>query len=132
MPEVLFPYQEIKPLVRTAEMRRRDVFEARSQQRKAELEVKRVEAETERAKALKLDNALRAGTIDGSNSQERSIQIDALEARVEQIWEDDLAGAQNEAEEATCAHEAAVAELEAIEDEISLTRAWLYSQTRIR
>jgi hypothetical protein len=132
MPEVLFPYQEIKPLVRTAEMRRRDVFEARSQQRKAEFEVERLEKSIERQQAVELDKALNDGLIDGSNAQERGIQIDAIEARIAQSMEVELILAEQEREEAQRAHEAAVAEIEAIEDEISLTRAWLYSLTRIR
>jgi len=132
MPEVAFPYQKIMPLVRRAEVKRREVFDARAALRQAKKNLERLERGIERRKAKELNRHLNEGLINGSNSQERGIQIDAVEAHIAADLDDRVTMAEDEIEEAEQALDKATCELEVVEDEISLTRAWLYSQTRIR
>lgn len=130
--EVLFPRHEIKPLVRTAEKKRREVYDARAALRQAERELEQHQNHVERLKAASLNRALDNDRIDGRNAQERDIQIDAIEASVESDNAEAIITAQKQVEHLQRALDLATCELEAIEDEISLTRAWLYSMTRIR
>lgn len=132
MSEVLFPYQKVGPLTRFAEAKRKAVYDARAALREAERELERKKNHIKRTKAILLEKAFGEGEIDGRNAQERDIQIDALEANTELNHLDHLWSYQDKVEAAQRELDLAVCELETVEDEISLTRAWLYSQTRIR
>ncbi len=118
--EVLFPRHEIKPLVR-------QLHKARLEELGAQRDLAEAQHALERERALVIQAAYDAGEINPKNKDTRDAgEADAL-ARSEtyQTILDQVAA---------CERAVGIDKINrlALEDEVSLTRAWLYSLTRVR